>query len=1174
MAGSPARPVVVSERLADLVHEAASVPEADIFARLTSFSHAVVGDRTTVQQRVRRVLPWLDPKDFPTEERQLRDFVAQAYNAALPTYDLVIIDEAHNLGGGVTVKNGVVGGGAIRNAVLAQVLGHPDVVPHPRFSRTYRPRADRVLMLSATPVEDSFRAMWNQLHLVGKVAPPSRESLDVMKEGGDEAAATAARVLVRRINTVRVNGTSHTKSQYRRTWHQGGVALHDQPLEPGSLRQRLSVALVQKKVSDLVGTKFNNQFQMGMLASFESFAETALKPPKPAEPSVAADDGEGRAEGTFDGDQTDDPVERLGIDTGAVNALARDHYDTFKTELAHPKMDALVADLAGCWDSGTKTLVFVRRVASVTEIKRKVDEAYDRWLFARLEAELPDRVWRLVLAAREVYAERRAAEGRHQVGPDDGAADTGGADTFFAWFFRGQGPDLGSIATNGAPIESGASLARRTGMASGAASTFFAEHHVADVFRCDPTVSLLRLADAVGRDVGSTVEELKRRARFFLPRSAGRRHTFDAIQVAALELLLDELPPTDDLRETVAALFSELQVKRGEERDLALDVEKQLKTSTFFSRMRRHPELTAALLPTALSAARDPEWAREHYLRTSMLAAATRLGNPLIDLYATFMRVSTSGSATDNDEMDRVVDAFLALLERQRLADVPAGAFRELHQIAIDFELVRHLNLPSTAREDFVLASASTECGTLLGKQQPAVGMAGRVQQTAVRQFRMPGYPYVLVCTDVLQEGEDLHTYCDRVVHYGVAWTASAMEQRTGRVDRINSLADRRFRVLDSARRSLEGADKIQVQLPYLAETVERVQARTVLRRMHAFSSLMHQGADADERRLDLATEILREDWEPAVPALPQVSAFDVKDSDLRGRARGSTASGDVLAAWWARLVEIVADGEMASDFTSPSMDRARLAVHGARPIGGRDQPISLHLVSRDSMPVVSARAPIARIANTAECRDALVDELTGKLDRVIVTEHAATHEYDVAIAGDVILGSPVLDGARVARLVRRITDVAHQLELAVTNGDLTGAEGVATEPVDQWTDWQELADGLGVVNVRNRSIRVNLGNGRRHTVIVVDRGAAWELSGQAASAGDLERAELRPLDLWRLNEQRTLTSHVVEGDGSVWITALVPAVDLTAEEFGYFARLVASEADRLEFRLTGDDNF
>ena len=75
-------------------------------------------------------------------------------------------------------------------------------------------------------------------------------------------------------------------------------------------RQRLIVALVQKKVGELLAhEKFNHSFQIGMLASFESFFQTA---------KLGPDDDENLR--TFDdADQAEDPEERDGIDDRAVS---------------------------------------------------------------------------------------------------------------------------------------------------------------------------------------------------------------------------------------------------------------------------------------------------------------------------------------------------------------------------------------------------------------------------------------------------------------------------------------------------------------------------------------------------------------------------------------------------------------------------------------------------------------------------------------------------------------------------------------------------------------------------------------------------------------------------------------------------------------------------------------
>lgn len=119
----------------------------------------------------------------------------------------------------------------------------------------------------------------------------------------------------------------------------------------------------------------------------------------------------------------------------------------------------------------------------------------------------------------------------------------------------------------------------------------------------------------------------------------------------------------------------------------------------------------------------------------------------------------------------------------------------------------------------------------------------------------------MLVSTEVLQEGEDLHTFCDRVFHYGIAWTPSALEQRTGRVDRVGSLAERRLASLTAV--PLADGDKIQVYFPYLQDTVEVVQNHRLFERMNTFLRLMHDGlgagAQEPESRTDAVAGVLSE---------------------------------------------------------------------------------------------------------------------------------------------------------------------------------------------------------------------------------------------------------------------------------------------------------------------------
>jgi hypothetical protein len=165
---------------------------------------------------------------------------------------------------------------------------------------------------------------------------------------------------------------------YRLEWRHGGVQTYDLPLEVPDERSRLIVALVQKKVAELLGTtRFNRTFQIGMLSSFESFFETAKVVSSGEEPVI------------FDGsEQTEDQAQKEGIDTPSLNSLALSYRAKFGSPMPHPKMEEIVANLGSSFQRDEKTLVFVRRIKSVKELKQKLDERYDQWLMEYLRDQL------------------------------------------------------------------------------------------------------------------------------------------------------------------------------------------------------------------------------------------------------------------------------------------------------------------------------------------------------------------------------------------------------------------------------------------------------------------------------------------------------------------------------------------------------------------------------------------------------------------------------------------------------------------------------------------------------------------------------------------------------------------------------------------------------------------
>lgn len=179
--------------------------------------------------------------------------------------------------------------------------------------------------------------------------------------------------------------------------------------------------------------------------------------------------------------------QREGIDVRSVNSLAASYKKRFGHAMPHPTMDARVTTLTSAFDTGNKSLVFVRRIASVWELQQKLEERYDKLLIERVENGLPEasrpafaaQVARYRWERAEKLLQRPASalvptavpnvrdeEADNMPPPELG--DEGGHSTFFAWFFRGK--PKGSYLT-------GARLQRRFREPGAVVSTMFEDNH-------------------------------------------------------------------------------------------------------------------------------------------------------------------------------------------------------------------------------------------------------------------------------------------------------------------------------------------------------------------------------------------------------------------------------------------------------------------------------------------------------------------------------------------------------------------------------------------------------------------------------------------------------------------------------------------------------------------------
>jgi len=146
----------------------------------------------------------------------------------------------------------------------------------------------------------------------------------------------------------------------------------------------------------------------------------------------------------------------------------------------------------------------------------------------------------------------------------------------------------------------------------------------------------------------------------------------------------------------------------------------------------------------------------------------------------------------------------------------------------------------------------------------------------------MPGFPFVLVTTEVLQEGKT----CTRSARRLSTTECRGRPPLSSRGRTCRSIHSLFQRVHDGSDRLPLDDELIQVYIPYLSDTVEVLQVRRVFKRLNRFSELIHKTRRGDEdldSKIDAAREVLEE--LKAIPPLRGLleSAFPVKSEWLIG---------------------------------------------------------------------------------------------------------------------------------------------------------------------------------------------------------------------------------------------------------------------------------------------------
>ena len=703
-------------------------------------------------------------------------------------FELVVVDEAQclrNLDGQQT------------NSVLLQLL---------------KGRVDRWLFLSATPAHSgvaNIATVMNQY--------PGRGQLISIANNTEQdprcVQAALKRYMVRRPRTFTVMGRVLHKREYRLD-DDASLALHCN----GTL-DTLSIALVQKRLVGLLAQGEGYRFRTGYIASFESL-EDSLRYRAPAMPPLTdSEDGDTPSGGTdFVGDRHVRTNSGMAPDEGFVTRINREFTDRFGIALPHPKIDGVEKNLAtAAWGIGTsdapggvKTVVFCRRLSSVRILRERLMKRYLLGIEERCRANWGFALdWDkglMPLADRTAKVEPVVGEAGDAVleeveAHDDNLNRLRAAQRTGQWLFN-----------------------FRASFSDGQRNTLFFELNwfrwLCAIRGVDPQAAVSNVPEALWREAVAAATRSEKRyrreqARFLAWRCLERypRRVFQ-LEPSCADKLVEALRPVlyDEHAEVRAMSAQSSFSPAHPEPDLLL----------FESLWSQVESLKLLSLPAA-DGLQDIESILWRKIVATVLSQYTRLSDVLVDLRCAEMR-----GASENTSMLKVFIQWLS-----------AGSSDALRLLRVWRDWCEHHRLifssavgDLTSQEPMQLASLNSF--PFLTNIDPVVGITGGSggHKLAVCQFNTPGMPYVMVGTDTIREGVNLHLFCDRVMHYGLPWTAGDLEQRNGRVDRFFGRIERRLQH--------EGLGaRLEISYPHLRDTIEACQIDSLRARRRAVEAVV-----------------------------------------------------------------------------------------------------------------------------------------------------------------------------------------------------------------------------------------------------------------------------------------------------------------------------------------------
>ena len=833
-------------------------------------------------------------------ESNLRKLVAYLINALSPKINCLIIDEAHNY------KYGIGGDNydeSIRNETTARFLGAVkdnsilNNFPELR-SKLKLPLAEKIICLSATPKDRSLLEIKNQFNCLSNkhILSDSTTASDV--------ESRLKRFLLRGNLEYVLNTEVVSRNQCREEHRKGNVNKSEVaiPLTIDDSFDAVFWQLLQYKSIKHLDQKNNASFEIGMLASFETYMADLDR--RSLNNIEVSNEPEEKGKDDKEYEQTAHRSIQESQDINIIRGIMASYYENFKKYPPHPKQTKLEDEIIEQLKRQEKSLIFVRRVASSYELEKRIKERFEseivlgqylKFTGKFTKYKTPDLIT-LISSFNNYYSEMIVSERLNDtlrlLLDKDEIKNTLLSFTEINDFnYQVEGLIWLRIA-----FESDQTSAFKTSISD------YIKRSLINISQAikDVTISAIHETykeykrhsekdeeiDSKSEDTQSGYFFLdyfkKGRKGFYYRQKMYRENWFEInpvifnnhfkyieYPVQGLNAQLSEIKVDSKRKknqsfklatETVFDYFQENGGLNISKQSINLYIPTPLNDTTFITRLLCEFCDTEIRnwVEKRLKSGNHLTYLRDLKILNALLRNILRNGSGLLPGF-----VADSTGLDFNDELLNLIIGNEANF---------AFVLNEIKTIVNDFDLIVAVNFQD--RDE-------NKINAILRNLTPIVGTSGqddRDRGMLAAQFRMPGFPYVLITTDIFREGEDLHTYCQNVYHYGIAWNPSDMEQRTGRIDRINSKS---YRMLNNTK-ELSFENKVQVFYPYLQHSVEVNQVVQLLRNLNKFVETFNDIVSdiKYESTVSVNDEIVNESI-PAPITKRLKSKYDVHDFDV-----------------------------------------------------------------------------------------------------------------------------------------------------------------------------------------------------------------------------------------------------------------------------------------------------